>query len=144
MWLQSALRPFHKAGAGLRSCAVLIAMLASAGHALAQSTAPEVRQFQATAKEVANALQKLSKPEKQALLQRDSAVEFIIGNMLFVVLHESGHTTISELGLPVLGRQEDAADPFAVVTLLKVGSAMSRRVLVEAAKGWFLSDKRDK
>jgi Putative metallopeptidase len=31
-----------------------------------------------------------------------------------------------------------------VVTLLKVGSVISRRVLVEAAKGWFLSDLRDK
>src|SRR5262249_9977283 len=45
--------------------------------------------------------------------------------------------------LPVLGRDEDAADSFAVVTMLKVGTAMSDDVLVDAATGWFLSALRD-
>jgi hypothetical protein len=128
----------------LQGCVLMIALLLGAGLVFAQSEQSEVKQFQATAKETADALQDNVKPEKRAQLQRDSAVEFILGNTLFVVLHESGHTTISELGLPVLGRQEDAADAFAVVTLLKVGSVVSRRILVEAAKGWFLSDLRDK
>jgi Putative metallopeptidase len=128
----------------LQGCVLMIALLLGAGLVFGQSEQSEVKQFQATAKEAADALQDNVKPEKRAQLQRDSAVQFILGNTLFVVLHESGHTTISELGLPVLGRQEDAADAFAVVTLLKVGSVISRRVLVEAAKGWFLSDLRDK
>jgi Putative metallopeptidase len=136
-------RPGNATAGRLLSCAVVITLLL-AGPAFAQSTSSEVRQFQARAKEIAGALQSVSKAERQALLQRDNAVEFIIGNMLFVALHEAGHIIISELGLPVLGRQEDAADEFAVVTLLKIGSAMSHRVLVEAAKGWFLSDRRDK
>ena len=127
----------------LRSSALLIVLLTGTGSVFAQAPF-EARQFQASAKEAAEAFLLNAKPEKHALLQRESAVEFIVGNMLFVILHESGHTTISELGLPVLGRQEDAADAFAVVNLLKVGSAMSRRILVEAAKGWFLSDRRDK
>jgi Putative metallopeptidase len=144
-WFDRHIRYLGKIIGGCPRCFVLlIVLLAGGGPVFAQSMPPDARQFQARAKETAEALLLVAKPDKHTLLQRESAVEFIIGNMLFVVLHESGHTAISELGLPVLGRQEDAADQFAVVTLLKVGSAMSRRVLVEAAKGWFLSDRRDK
>jgi hypothetical protein len=63
--------------------------------------------------------------------------------MLFVLLHELAHAAITELGLPVLGRIEDAADTFAALRLLRVGSDFSHRVLAEAAKGWFLADLRD-
>src|SRR5262249_16159247 len=47
------------------------------------------------------------------------------------------------MGLPVLGREEDAADSFATVALLNMGSEFSYGVLVQAAKGWFLSAERD-
>src|SRR5262249_8978361 len=63
--------------------------------------------------------------------------------MLFVLLHETGHALVTEMGLPVLGREEDAADAYATVTMLKMGSSFSNRVLVEAAKGWFLSAERN-
>jgi hypothetical protein len=75
--------------------------------------------------------------------RRREIVIFVAGNMLFTLLHEIGHTHISEMGLPVLGREEDAADSFAVVTMLKVGSSFSHEVLVGAAMGWFLSAFRD-
>src|SRR3954467_2910872 len=39
-------------------------------------------------------------------------VEFVTGNLLFVLGHESGHAVISELGIPVIGREEDGADSF--------------------------------
>jgi hypothetical protein len=70
-------------------------------------------------------------------------VEFVSGNMLFVVLHELGHAVITQMGLPVLGRMEDAADTFAVLMLLRMGSDFSHRVLVDAAEGWFLAARRD-
>ncbi len=63
--------------------------------------------------------------------------------MLFVLLHELGHAAITQMGLPVLGKMEDAADLFAAVRLIKVGSSFSNRVLTEAAEGWFLADRRD-
>jgi hypothetical protein len=44
---------------------------------------------------------------------------------------------------PVLGPEEDAADGFAAIIGLKMGTAMSQGVLIEAAKGWFYSDRRD-
>ena len=39
------------------------------------------------------------------------------GAVTFTVLHEAGHMMISELNLPVLGHEEDAADSFAVFVL---------------------------
>jgi hypothetical protein len=71
-------------------------------------------------------------------------VEFVSGNMLFVLYHELAHATITQMGLPVLGKMEDAADTFATLRLIRVGSDFSRRVLANAAKGWFLADRRDR
>ncbi len=76
--------------------------------------------------------------------RREQLAEFVSGNMLFVLLHELGHTTIGELELPVLGREEDAADAFASLTLINIKSEFSDHVLAEAAKGWFMADRRDK
>jgi hypothetical protein len=76
--------------------------------------------------------------------QRRDSIEFIVGNVIFAVVHEIGHMLISELTLPVLGHEEDAADSFAILTGLKLGNTFSDRVLTEAARGWFLSEHRDK
>jgi hypothetical protein len=63
---------------------------------------------------------------------------------LFVLLHEIGHVQIHDKGLPVLGREEDAADAYASVMMLEMKNEFSERVLTEAAKGWFYSDRRDR
>jgi hypothetical protein len=76
--------------------------------------------------------------------KRKALVEFVIGNMLFVSAHELGHGVLAELELPNLGHDEDAADNFAILTALKVGDSFSDRVLIDAAKGWYLADVRDK
>ena len=57
--------------------------------------------------------------------------------MLFVLYHELAHATITQMGLPVLGKMEDAADTFATLRLIRVAYYFSRRVLANAAKGWF-------
>jgi hypothetical protein len=62
--------------------------------------------------------------------------------MLFVLLHEAAHGLISDLGLPVLGREEDAADQFATVTMLDMKTEFTHRTLVNAAKSWLISDRR--
>ena len=72
--------------------------------------------------------------------QRRDIIEFVVGNVIFAVVHEVGHMLVSELALPVLGHEEDAADAFAIVTGLKLGNAFSDRVLSESARGWFLSE----
>jgi hypothetical protein len=63
--------------------------------------------------------------------------------MLFVLLHELAHATTTQMGLPILGKKEDAADAYAVTRLIKLGSGFSDRVLVAAGKGFFLSGRRD-
>jgi hypothetical protein len=74
---------------------------------------------------------------------RDKA-DFVIGNMLFVGFHEMGHALADQFHLPTLGRAEDAADSFATIALLDAGSEFSVNVLVQAARGLFLSDRRDR
>jgi hypothetical protein len=76
--------------------------------------------------------------------QRQAHVEFVFGNVLFVAAHELGHALVSEMKLPILGREEDAADVFAILTALWMGDQLSYRVLENAAKGWFLAARRDK
>jgi hypothetical protein len=75
--------------------------------------------------------------------QRRERIEFVAGNVLFAMAHEVGHMLISELGLPVLAREEDAADTFAVMNLLNMNYPFSTRVLMQSARGWFLSDRRN-
>jgi hypothetical protein len=76
--------------------------------------------------------------------QQMDLIEFVAGNMLFVGFHELGHGIIHELGLPVLGREEDAADAFATIAMINMNTDFSNRVLVQAARGWFLMDRRDR
>jgi Putative metallopeptidase len=74
---------------------------------------------------------------------RDKA-DFVIGNVLFVGFHEMGHALADQFHLPTLGRAEDAADSFATIALLDASSEFSINVLVQAARGLFLSDRRDR
>jgi hypothetical protein len=76
--------------------------------------------------------------------QIQDGVEFVTGNVLFILGHETGHALVSVFEIPVLGREEDAADSLAALVALKMGNAFADRVVVNAAKGWFLSDQRDK
>jgi hypothetical protein len=46
--------------------------------------------------------------------------EFVTGNVLYAALHEMGHALIDDMYLYVLSREEDAADAFATVYMLKI------------------------
>jgi len=76
--------------------------------------------------------------------QIKDSVEFVTGNVLFVLAHEVGHALISVFELPVLGREEDAADSLATVLALKMANPFADRVVINAARSWFLSAQRDK
>lgn len=76
--------------------------------------------------------------------QVQDGVEFVTGNVLFVLAHETGHALISVFEIPVLGREEDAADALASLVALKMGNSFADRVVSNAARGWFLSDQRDR
>jgi len=69
---------------------------------------------------------------------------FVVGNLYFVMVHELGHAVISQLNLPVLGQEEDAADSFATLSMLFIGTELSHTVLRETARGLWLTAQRDK
>jgi hypothetical protein len=71
-------------------------------------------------------------------------VEFIMGNTLFVLGHEVGHAIIREMVIPVIGREEDAADSFSTLLALSLGEAFADQVLINTATGWFYSNRRDR
>jgi hypothetical protein len=93
--------------------------------------------------ELARALENNPRLKNMSEQQRLDRLEFVMGNTLFALLHEMGHVAIDEMKLPVLGREEDEADAFATLRLLRIGSDFSQRVLAESAKNWFLSARRD-
>jgi putative metallopeptidase DUF4344 len=76
--------------------------------------------------------------------KREELAEFVAGNLLFALLHELAHAAINQFDLPVLGKEEDAADSFAATRLIRIGSAFSDQVVASAAKSWFLMDRRDR
>ena len=76
--------------------------------------------------------------------QRERLAEFVAGNLLFVLGHEAGHAVITEMGIPVTGREQDAADIFSTLLALMCRDSFADRVLANAALGWFLSDRRDR
>jgi Putative metallopeptidase len=124
-------------------CALLGVLLFGAGSILAQPAPSASSPFQARVEEAARALQNTALLKNLSEKQRIDRVEFVVGNTLFLLLHEMVHVLIVEMRLPVLGREEDAADTFAVLAMLKIGTNFSQRALADAAKGWFLDDRRD-
>lgn len=73
--------------------------------------------------------------------QQTEAVEFIFGNAIFVMFHEAGHMLVSELELPVLGKEEDAVDTLSSIILLEAKDETLDKALTDSADGWFLSDR---
>jgi Putative metallopeptidase len=127
----------------LPTYATLGILLLGCGPALGQSAPSGSPSFQERIKEVARALQNRPAFKNLSEQERIDRVEFVVGNTAFILLHELGHVHFSELHLPVLGREEDEADTFATLTLLKIGTSFSQRVLANASQGWFLSERRD-
>jgi Putative metallopeptidase len=126
--------------------ALLLLPLAFIGlaEAWAQPTPAQFESFRTRIDEAVRGLGNNSQLKAIPPDRREQLAEFVSGNMLFVLLHELGHATIGELDLPVLGREEDAADSFASLTLIHIKSEFSEHVLAEAAKGWFMAERRDK
>ena len=115
--------------------------LLGCGAASGQPSGPP--SFQARIEEVARSLQNDPRLKNLSQQQRVDRVQFVVGNTLFVLLHELGHVIIDEMKLPVLGREEDAADTFAALTMIEIGTSFSQRVLMDASEGWFLNGRRD-
>lgn len=57
----------------------------------------------------------------------------VVGPFLFIVLHETAHAVFAVLAVPVLGREEDAADQVATYTATQIGGDFGERMLRAAA-----------
>jgi len=160
MTKRAAARAITPRNAKLLPCALLVALTMSAGPALAQTTPPAATPpatpaapAQAAPKASGELEAKLDQVVKEYAKdpqfkghteqQVRDRIEFVAGNVIFATVHEVGHMLVAEMGIPVLGKEEDAVDAFAVVTGLKLGDALSDRILTQSARGWFLSDKRN-
>ncbi|MFN4211006.1 MAG: DUF4344 domain-containing metallopeptidase [Devosia sp.] len=71
--------------------------------------------------------------------QRAAVHRFAYNNSLFVLYHELGHLLFHQFDMPVLGREEDAADNVATWILLNKRGPEAEQALVDAAEGWILS-----
>jgi Putative metallopeptidase len=62
--------------------------------------------------------------------------EVIVGSFVGVVLHELGHAVNDMLNLPVLGREEDAADQIAAFIMTQFGKDVARTAIKGTAYVW--------
>src|SRR5262245_13103641 len=60
-------------------------------------------------------------------------IDAVIGPLLDVFLHEAGHAVFASLQIPVLGREEDAADQFSTYLMLKFDKDEARRLVLGSA-----------
>jgi Putative metallopeptidase len=123
---------------------LLLALVFAARPASAQPAPAQPATAQERVDALTQALAKNPKFKKLSPKYLQAVAEFVIGNTLFVMLHELSHAATNQMKIPVLGRREDAADMFAVTRLLKLNTVFTNEVLQAAAIGWFMSDRRDK
>jgi Putative metallopeptidase len=134
------------AAAAKRLClpCLLLVLLLKPTPLHAQDAPSPAKLFQARLEALLQVLAKEPQLKRIRPENRQALIEFVLGNMLFVVTHEIGHAVIGEMEMPVLGREEDAADAFAIYAALWFGDDFSYRILVQATQGWFLSDQKDR
>ena len=81
--------------------------------------------------------------EESGSEESDPVADYFVGNLLFVFYHELGHGLIHKLDLPVLGREEDAADQLATLMLMDAGTdSVGGEPVLTAALGWLDSWKK--
>lgn len=84
------------------------------------------------------AAQDLSGLSKQ---ERADTLRFATNNGLFTLYHEVAHLLIDKLGLPILGKEEDAADNIATWMLLEQKTPDANQALEDSVAGWVLTGR---
>jgi hypothetical protein len=62
-----------------------------------------------------------------------SKADTILGPALDTLLHETGHAVFRMWDIPVLGREEDAADQFSAYVMLRLDKGEARRMILGSA-----------
>lgn len=77
--------------------------------------------------------------EELSAEQQTAALNFVLNNTHHVLLHEVGHMLVHQLDLPVLGKEEDAVDMLATITMLNMPEM--GQALIDTMDGWSYSSK---
>jgi hypothetical protein len=124
---------------------VLFAVPAAIAQSALEANTAKRMELEKRVRDIADMFQKDPRYNRgKTAKQIQDGVEFVTGNVLFVLGHEVGHALISVFEIPVIGREEDAADALSTVVSLKMANSFADRVVTNAARGWFLSDQRDR
>ena len=73
--------------------------------------------------------------------QRADTLRFAVNNGLYTLYHEVAHLLIDKMGLPVLGKEEDAADNIATWMMLGKKTPEANQALEDAVLGWVLTGR---
>lgn len=115
-------------GCGLSCAAVAMDLSGSLSQGTSSTTASQSRQEAIGAQSAAT------------LPMLEDAMTFALHDAAFTIYHEVGHLLVGELGLPVLGKEEDAVDAWATIWLLEFDdSDDSYNALINAADGWYFN-----
>ncbi len=89
------------------------------------------------------AAEKIRLAPPQAMFKNSTTLEqFVVGTLRFVLLHEMGHGFVDLYGIPVLGREEDAADRFATWWMSPDQSQGEDGTDAIAAMEWWLASAK--
>ena len=79
-------------------------------------------------------IQELGQEIPPAMVKENlTPTNYIVGPFLEVLLHEMAHAIFDLKKVPILGREEDAADQVSAFLLLRLGKAETRRVIASIA-----------
>jgi hypothetical protein len=70
-------------------------------------------------------------------------IDTVIGPFFDMALHEFAHGLFELLNIPLLGREEDAADQVAAYIYLQLADSEARRIVMGAAYGFFADARSD-
>ena len=79
---------------------------------------------------------------EETTLDGVAPIDLVIGPLFEVSLHEVAHALFDMLELPVLGREEDAADQVAAYIMLQVGELEARRLIIGTAYAYKTDEAR--
>ena len=70
----------------------------------------------------------------------------LIGQLMFALMHETGHAMFDIFQVPIFGHQEDAADQFATYIMLQFGGERAQRLVKGSAYAYkgFIKQLKDK
>lgn len=73
--------------------------------------------------------------------EKAEAMDFAMHDAVYSVYHEIGHMVVHQFNLPVLGKEEDAADALAVILLLndRTDEVESYNTLIDSSDGWYFN-----